>query len=97
MDRRDFIRSVAAAGAAGVSVEAATDRATTTVKYAVDGFTCVTCAVGLETMLKGRAGVARVSASYPKRSVTIAYDSRMTDESALAAFISDCGFTVRRA
>jgi Cu+-exporting ATPase len=54
MDRRDFIRGVAAAAgaAAGVPLAAATAREMRSVRYGVDGFTCVTCAVGLETMLR---------------------------------------------
>lgn len=98
MDRRQFIRTVSAAGAvAGVSLDAGAATETRTVRYDVEGFTCVTCAVGLETMLKDQRGVTRVSASYPNRSVEIGFDRTLTTEQALVDFIAQCGFTVRTA
>jgi Cu+-exporting ATPase len=98
MDRRDFLRQVSVAGAgasvgacAGGSSSVAENRQVT---YQVKGFTCVTCAVGLEVMLRDVKGVARAGASYPDNTVSIGFDDRLTNEEALKAFIADCGFTV---
>ncbi|HXJ42059.1 MAG TPA: hypothetical protein VNH18_22470 [Bryobacteraceae bacterium] len=66
-------------------------------KYAVEGYTCITCAVGLETLLKGEKGVARASASYPNKSVEIGFNTRITNEKALVDFIALCGFKARPA
>lgn len=98
MDRRNFIRNVAVAGAAaGGSAEGATPKQDKAVKYSVEGFTCITCAVGLETLLKGEKGVVRATASYPNKSVEIGFDSHMTNEKALTDFIAVCGFRARPA
>ena len=93
MDRRNFIRNVAVAGSAvGASLEGATPKENKAVKYTVEGYTCITCAVGLETLLKNEKGVTRASASYPNKSVEIGFDTRMTNEKALVDFIALCGF-----
>ena len=66
---------------------------TTTVNWHVRGFTCVTCAVGLETMLRQQKGVADVHASYPNASVTIQFHPDKVSEASLRSFISELGFT----
>lgn len=60
--------------------------------WRVDGFTCVTCAVGLEVMLRQQKGVKAANASYPAANVTIEYRSDQTDEGALRSFITGIGF-----
>jgi Cu+-exporting ATPase len=65
---------------------------TKTVSYRVKGFTCVTCAVGLETMLREQKGVKWVKATYPEALVTIRYDASSVSEPTLRGFISDLGF-----
>jgi len=62
--------------------------------YQVKGFTCVTCAVGLEVMLRGLRGVTRANASYPAARVVIGFDGELTNEKTLRDFISSCGFSV---
>jgi copper chaperone CopZ len=95
MRRRDFICRVSAAGAAGASAaNAAAANETRSVTYKVKGFTCVTCAVGLEVMLRQQKGVARANASYPESKVVIGFDGHLTTEKALKDFIADCGFSV---
>jgi Cu+-exporting ATPase len=64
-----------------------------TVNWHVRGFTCVTCAVGLETMLRQQKGVASVHASYPGASVTIQFRPDQISEASLQSFISELGFT----
>jgi Cu+-exporting ATPase len=65
-----------------------------TVQYKVKGFTCVTCAVGLEVMLHRRPGVLRVRASYPDASVQICFNPDAVSEPALKEFIVAQGFSV---
>jgi hypothetical protein len=57
------------------------------------GFTCVTCAVGLKVMLRGLKGVTRAKASYPQANVAIGFDANLTSEKALKDFIANCGFS----
>jgi hypothetical protein len=69
MDRRKFICRVTGAGAsAGLSIgDSAAAAENRSVVYTVNGFTCITCAVGLEVMLRGLKGVTRANASYPEK------------------------------
>ena len=59
MQRRRFVQMMtfASAGTLAAVEVAARSGQTTTVSYKVRGFTCVTCAVGLETMLGRQKGV----------------------------------------
>jgi copper chaperone CopZ len=86
--------TVAGAAGAAVGVELGCGTTAERVTYRVGGFTCVTCAVGLETMLRGVRGVAEASASYAEHTVTIAFDAKVIGEDALKQFVSDCGFSV---
>ncbi len=63
------------------------------VRYAVRGFTCVTCATGLEVMLRKQKGVVRARANYPEATVVIGFDRNLTSEQALNEFIAGCGFS----
>ena len=93
--RKFFSRATAAAGATvGSGLEAADKRprTTRTVHYKVTGFTCITCAVGLETMLRGMPGVTAVKATYPAGEVTIGFDEHAIAEATLREFIATCGF-----
>lgn len=96
MDRRNFLCRVTAAGtAAGLSIaDAGAAKENRSVTYKVKGFTCVTCAVGLEVMLRQQKGVTRANASYPERRVAIGFDANLTSEKALQDFIASCGFLV---
>ena len=107
MDRRRFLCGLTAAASTAVGLElgrgagtgaspeaTAAVRGTRRVTYQVQGFTCITCAVGLEVMLRGLPGVAEAAASYAENSVAIAFDDRVTNEDALKQFIGVCGFSV---
>lgn len=104
MDRRNFLYSVAA-GVAGTTTAIALTgtsfnadsrvaRENQSIAYQVKGFTCITCAVGLETMLLQQKGVSRATASYPEAKVTISFDQNLTSEESLREFIVACGFSV---
>ena len=94
MDRRRFIGSISAAGGATLNAAISSPKETESVTYAIEGFTCVTCAVGLEVMLRGQKGVTRVQASYPERTVVIGFDGTVTSSKVLKGFIAHCGFSV---
>jgi len=96
MDRRNFLRGVtgattAAATAGGLGIASAVapkaaPKESRNVTYRIKGFTCITCAVGLEVMLKGLKGVTRASASYPGNTVTIGFDEHVTTEKNVEGF-----------
>jgi copper chaperone CopZ len=65
---------------------------TESVAWHIKGFTCVTCAVGLETMLRQQKGVVSASASYPSGSVTIRFHPRIVSKAELRSFVSELGF-----
>jgi copper chaperone CopZ len=104
MNRRNFLNrtmgataglGLAGAGALAISKLAETrPRENQTTTYKVQGFTCITCATGLEVMLMEQPGVARARASYPDASVAIGFDKNLTTEAALREFIASCGFSV---
>lgn len=104
MIRRQFLKLATLTGATGLAsfgtlnaiekkAGSATRLTVRTVDWHVAGFTCVTCAVGLETMLRQQKGVVSVVASYPKARVTIEFHPDLVTESSLRSFISDLGFT----
>ena len=99
MDRRKFFCQVtgAAATTAGLELSAAQKQAPKQIRsanYEVKGFTCITCAVGLEVMLRGLKGVSSAKASYPANKVAIKFDERVIDETKIKKFIATCGFSV---
>jgi copper chaperone CopZ len=94
MQRRRFVQMMTLAGAGTLAaLEVAHAKETKTVTYKVKGFTCVTCAVGLETMLGQQKGVQWVKAAYPEAVVVIRYDPSSVNEPELRGFISELGFT----
>ena len=95
MLRRRFIQLMSVAGAGGLATLGTLEASDTrTVTYKVKGFTCITCAVGLETLLRQQKGVAWAKASYPDASATIKYQPAAITEDQIKAFIAEMGFTV---
>jgi copper chaperone CopZ len=97
MFRRQFIHRMTLTGVGGLAISGSAKAADgyKAVTYQVEGFTCVTCAVGLEVMLRRENGVARAEASYPKRSVLIEFDPALVTERALNQYIGEMGFSVK--
>jgi len=103
MDRRKFLYRVMAGVAGTTTAIAVTEASSSTgataagetqcVAYQVKGFSCVTCAVGLETMLLQHRGVTRAHASYSDARVVIGFDRNLTSDKELRKFIADCGFS----
>jgi copper chaperone len=97
MLRRKFIRLMTVAGAGGVAALGTLEAGDTrTVTYHVKGFTCITCAVGLETLLRQQKGVVWAKASYPDASATIRFQPASVTEDQLKAYIAEMGFTAER-
>jgi copper chaperone CopZ len=93
MFRRQFLHLLTAAGVGSLaSLEAVA--ATKTVTYTVKGFSCITCATGLDTMLSQQKGIASSKSTYPEGKVTVAFDPGKTSSQAIVQFITDLGFTV---
>lgn len=93
MIRRKFLSLAALAGAGSfAAIEGVALAERRTVTFRITGFTCITCAVGLETLLEKEKGVIRAKASYPENVTVITYNPAQTSEPALADFIATTGF-----
>ena len=64
------------------------------ITYHVRGFSCVTCATGLDTLLGREKGINSSKSTYPEGEVTVSFDPGKTSEQAIVKFITDLGFTV---
>jgi Cu+-exporting ATPase len=92
--RRKFIQGIACGlgmGEAGAAVP------TRTVKYNVEGFTCITCAVGLDSLLADREGIVKSKSSYPDRTCVIEYNPELVNEAEIKGYIQELGFKARGA
>jgi copper chaperone CopZ len=95
MFRRQFVQFITLAGAGSLTAAAglgATESKTLT--YRVRGFSCVTCAVGLDAMLQRQRGVKSSRSSYPEGKVVVVFDPKEITDTSLRAFIAETGFTV---
>ncbi len=98
MFRRQFVQLISLAGAGGLAATAAeAPTETRTVTYRVKGFSCITCAVGLDAMLQREKGVTWSRSSYPDGIVVINYTPGEITENALRSYITNMGFTVAEA
>jgi copper chaperone CopZ len=66
-----------------------------TVIYMVKGFSCITCATGLDTMLSQQKGITSSKSTYPEGKVTVGFDPKKTNEQAIVSFIASLGFQVQ--
>jgi Cu+-exporting ATPase len=93
MIRREFIQGIA--GGLGAAAAATGAVKTKTVTYRIEGFTCVTCAVGLDALLKDQKGIVRSKSSYPDRSAVIEYRPDLINKQQIEAFIQELGFSAK--
>jgi copper chaperone CopZ len=89
MIRRQFIQGIACGLGAG---QAAGKTKTSTVTYRIEGFTCITCAVGLDTLLKEEKGIIRSKSSYPDRTSTVEYNPDLIGDEEICSRIQEFGF-----
>lgn len=94
MLRRRVLQFLAIAGAGTLAFEAKGTGTAKTVIYQVKGFTCITCAVGLDTLLSKQRGILTSKSTYPEGKVTVKFDPDTIDEKSIEAFIADMGFKV---
>lgn len=95
MFRRQFVQLIAALGTGSLAAVASQRMGETkTITYHVKGFSCVTCAVGLDTLLKQKKGIAWSKSTYPDGIVIIKFDPKEVTEGSLKACIAEMGFTV---
>lgn len=103
MIRREFIKLATLSSATGLTSFSALEslrddpapggvKEVRMITWHVRGFTCVTCAVGLETLLRREKGVVAANASYPQGMVTIHYDPDLVSQNALRSAIAELGF-----
>jgi copper chaperone CopZ len=95
MFRRRFLQLVPLATALGLApLKAVAKRKSEVLTYHVKGFSCVTCATGLDTMLSQQKGIASSKSAYPEGIVRVAFDPEEISNNQIAAFIAELGFTV---
>jgi copper chaperone CopZ len=95
MFRRQFVQLVTLVGAASLkSIATGENNETHTVTYRVKGFSCVTCAVGLDAMLQRQKGVRGSRSTYPDGTVVVKFDPKAITDASLQAFIAAMGFTL---
>jgi len=95
MFRRRFLQLMTLATAGSIApLEATATRARKVVTYRVKGFSCITCATGLDTMLGQQKGIVSSKSTYPEGQVTVGFNPEQITEKAIVTFISDLGFTV---
>ena len=93
MIRRKFLGIVTLASAgtlATLKAAAAPDKKIVT--FRVAGFTCITCAVGLETLLQRERGVITAKATYPESIATVTYDPQSISEKSIKEAVESMGF-----
>lgn len=95
MIRRNFFKFVTLATTGAIApLEAMSAGPTKTVTYHVRGFSCITCATGLDTMLRQQKGITSSASTYPQGIATIGFDPDQTNEKNIKEFIASLGFTV---
>jgi copper chaperone CopZ len=97
MFRRRFLQLVTMASVSGLApLEGMAAPTSTTATYRVQGFSCITCATGLDTMLGQQKGITSSKSTYPEGKVTVGFDPNKITEQAIITFITDLGFKVER-
>jgi Cu+-exporting ATPase len=103
MIRRKFLQLVALSGAgalapigalAGAQSSADTNARGKTTVFQVKGFSCITCAVGLDTMFTRTKGIVSSHSTYPEGKVTVQFDPGSINEVAVRAVITEAGFVI---
>jgi Cu+-exporting ATPase len=93
MIRRRFLGLMTLTGLSGVAALSARGYAEKkTVTYKVQGFTCITCATGLETLLQREKGILGVRASYPEGLAMVTYDAKSISQAEIVSAIESMGF-----
>jgi len=94
MLRRRVLQFLAIAGAGTLAFEAKGTGSAKIVIYEVKGFSCITCAVGLDALLNKQRGILTSKSTYPEGKVTVKFDPDTIDEKSIEGFITEMGFRV---
>jgi copper chaperone CopZ len=95
MFRRRFLQMATMASVGGLApLEGMAAGVGKTETFHVKGFSCITCATGLDTLLGREKGIHSSKSTYPEGKVTVRFDPENTSEQTIAKFITDLGFTV---
>lgn len=100
MFRRRFLQFIPLATALGlaplkaVAKDSMAKGTAEVVTYRVKGFSCITCATGLDTMLGQQKGIASSKSTYPEGIVKVAFHPKEISKKQIADFIAELGFTV---
>jgi Cu+-exporting ATPase len=102
MIRRRFLQFAALTGAGALApleavakrIAPAANDAGKTAVFQVRGFSCPTCAVGLDTLFSRTKGVISSHSTYPEGKVTVGFDPGAIDLAQVRAVITDAGFTI---
>lgn len=97
MIRRSFIRLMTLAGAGSLpAMHAATKSGQVIATYKITGFSCVTCAVGLDVMLQRQKGVVWSESEYEAAKTNVCYHPDLVTDEALRDAIADMGFIAEK-
>jgi copper chaperone CopZ len=97
MIRRNFLRLMTLASVSGLaSIESLAAEPTQTMTYQVKGFSCVTCATGLDAMLGRQRGIKSSKSTYPAGVVTVCFNPDQITEQRIIGFVEELGFSVTR-
>ena len=99
MIRRRFLQFAALSGASALApldaiARTAANAAAKAVVFQVKGFSCPTCAVGLDTMFSRTKGIVSSHSTYPEGKVSVRFDPGAIDYALVRAVITDAGFTI---
>jgi Cu+-exporting ATPase len=103
MIRRKFLQLIAFSGVgalapieaiAGTPSASGTNANGKTAVFQVKGFSCITCAVGLDTMFSRTKGIMSSHSTYPEGKVTVRFAPGEITDAAVRAVIADAGFTI---
>jgi len=95
MFRRRLLQMMTFVGTGGLaSLEGLATEQTRLATYKVKGFTCITCATGLDTMLGRHKGIRSSQSTYPEGVVKVLFQPEQVTGEWIVGFISELGFTV---
>src|SRR5579875_914996 len=95
MIRRTFLQLLTLAGAGSLTT-GCTDARAQTITYQIKGFSCVTCAAGLDVMLRRNKGILRSHSTYPEAITTIEYEPNVITPATIQPLIAEMGFTAQQ-
>ena len=97
MIRRHFIQLAAMAGMTSfTAADAALKSSEKIISYRVIGFSCITCAVGLDAMLGREKGVVWAHSDYKEAKTVICFRPDLITEESLQAAFAGMGFNASR-